>query len=74
MFKKHMTPIGIHRKGTLSSHPNKQKSAIQPAIDAARGGGANPFQDYTKATPMANPQAPADDMSVSDSWGNDGGI
>jgi len=74
MFKKHMTPIGIHRKGTMSSHPSKQ-SGIQPAINAARGGGANPFQDYAKATPMANPQAPADDGDADDAgWGSNGGI
>lgn len=60
MFKKHMTPIGIHRKGTLSAPANKG-SAIQPAINAARGGASNSMQDYAKATPMAQPRP---DMGV----------
>jgi hypothetical protein len=55
-----MTPIGIQRPGALHTSPNKG-SAIQPAINAARGGASNSMQDYTKATPMAQPQAP-DDM------------
>ncbi len=63
MFKKHMTPIGIHRKGSLSA-PADKGSAIQPAINAARGGASNSMQDYAKVTPMAQPQAepmPTDD-------------
>ncbi len=58
MRKRHMTPIGIHRKGSLHNSPDKS-SATQVASDMARGGGSNPFQDYAKATPMANPQPPA---------------
>lgn len=60
MFKKHMTPIGIHRGGSLHTAPNKN-SAVQPAINAARGGASNSMQDYAKATPMADPQPPMDD-------------
>ncbi len=59
MFKKDMTPIGIHRKGSLHTSPNKG-SAIQPAINAARGGASSSMQDYAKATPMAAPQPPMD--------------
>lgn len=55
MFKKNMTPIGIHRKGSLHAPANKG-SSIQPAINTARGGASNTMQDYAKATPMANPQ------------------
>ena len=55
MFKKHMTPLS--RKGSLHTHADKG-SSIRPAMDAARGGAANTLQDYAKATPMANPQAP----------------
>ncbi len=65
MFKKHMTPIGIHRKGNLVSSPNKG-SSIKPAMDVARGGASNSLQDYTKATPMANPTAP--DMGMGDDF------
>ncbi len=56
MFKKHMTPINIHRPGALHTTPDKG-SAIQPAINAARGGASNTLQDYAKVTPMAQPQA-----------------
>ncbi len=60
MFKKHMTPIGIHRKGSLHA-PADKGSSIQPAINAARGGASNSMQDYAKVTPMAQPQPPMDD-------------
>ncbi len=65
MFKKHMTPIGVHRKGSLHTAPNKN-SAIQPAINAARGGASNSMQDYGKVTPMAQPQPPMDDAGSGD--------
>ncbi len=60
MFKKDMTPIGVHRKGSLHTAPNKG-SAIRPAMAAARGGASNSMQDYAKATPMAAPQPAMDD-------------
>ncbi len=61
MFKKHMTPIGIHRKGSLHA-PADKGSTVQAAANAARGGASNTLQDYAKATPMANPQPPDDNM------------
>lgn len=54
MFKKNMTPIGIHKKGTLHNAPNKG-SAQRNLPGAAAGGAAPNFQDYGKATPMAQP-------------------
>ncbi len=60
MFKKDMTPIGIHRKGSLHTSPNKG-AAMRPAMAAAQGGASNSMQDYAKATPMAQPQPPMDD-------------
>lgn len=68
MFKKHMTPIGIHRKGSLNNSPGKEATPPAPAMAAARGGGSNTMNDYAKATPMANPQAP-DDGSGGDPFG-----
>ena len=66
MFKKNMTPIGIHKKGTLDNAPNKGSSQRNlPA--AATGGGPSSFQSYGKATPMAQP-APAPDGLGSGSW------
>jgi hypothetical protein len=66
MFKKHMTPIGIHKKGTLDNTPDKGSSQRDlPA--AATGGGPSSFQSYGKATPMAQP-APAPDGLGSGSW------
>ncbi len=61
MFKKHMTPIGIHRPGSLNNAPGKV-TAPAPAMAAARGGGSNTMNDYAKATPMAQPAPmPMDD-------------
>ncbi len=61
MRKKHMSPINIIKKGSVSNAP--QKAAFPPpaAMDAARGGGSNTMNDYAKATPMANP-TPSMDM------------
>lgn len=70
MFKKHMTPIGIHKKGTLDNSPDKGSSQRNlPA--AATGGGPSSFQSYGKATPMAQP-APAPDGIGSGSFGGNG--
>ncbi len=60
MFKKHMTPINIHRPGTMSNAPGKGAFPPAPAMAAARGGGSNSMNDYAKATPMAQPAAPMD--------------
>ncbi len=66
MFKKHMTPIGIHKKGTLDNTPDKGSS--QRNLPGAAAGGSTPsFNDYGKATPMAQP-APAPDGLGSGSW------
>jgi hypothetical protein len=67
MFKKDMTPIGIHKKGSLHNAPNKGSSQrLLP--QAASGGSSQPdFQSYGKATPMAQP-APAPDGLGSGSW------
>lgn len=69
MFKKHMTPIGIHKKGSLDNTPNKGSS--QRNLPAAASGGAPSFQSYGKATPMARP-APAPDGLGSGSWPGNG--
>jgi len=70
MFKKHMAPIGIHKKGTLDNTPNKGSSQRDlPA--AATGGGPSSFQSYGKATPMAKP-APAPDGLGTGSFGGIG--
>lgn len=70
MFKKDMTPLAPHtKKGTLDNTPNKGSSQrLLPA--AAAGGGPTSFQDYAKATPMAQPQRPAppNDGLGSGSW------
>lgn len=70
MFKKHMTPIGVHKKGTLDNTPNKGSSQ-RNLPQAAAGGGAPNFNDYGKATPMAQP-APAPDGLGSGSWTGNG--
>jgi hypothetical protein len=56
MFKKHMTPIGVHKKGTLHSSPNKGSS--QRFLPSAGGGTPN-IQSYAKATPMADSDQPS---------------
>ncbi len=61
MFKKHMTPIGIHRPGRLNNNPGKAAFPPAPAMAAARGGATNTLNDYAKATPMAQPQPPMGD-------------
>lgn len=67
MFKKNMTPIGIHKKGSLDNTPNKGSSQ-RTLPGAASGGMSQPsFQSYGKATPMAQP-APAPDALGSGSW------
>ena len=68
MFKKHMTPIGIHKKGTLHSSPNK--GSDQRSMPGAGGGGPSSFQSYAKATPMAQSDqpAPAPDGLGSGTW------
>lgn len=70
MFKKHMTPIGIHKKGSLDNTPDKG-SAQRTLPAAATGGGPSSFQSYGKATPMAQP-APAPDGIGSGSFGGNG--
>ena len=70
MFKKHMTPIGIHKKGSLDNTPDKG-SAQRNLPAAATGGGPSSFQSYGKATPMAQP-APAPDGIGSGSFGGNG--
>jgi hypothetical protein len=57
MFKKHMTPIGVHHKGSLHSSPNKGSS--QRHLPAAAAGGVPNIQSYAKATPMAQSDQPA---------------
>ena len=70
MFKKHMTPLGVHKKGTLQSSPNKGSNQRDLA-GAGAGGPPSSFQNYTKATPMAQSDqpAPAPDGLGSGSWG-----
>lgn len=72
MFKKDMTPIGVHKKGTLDNSPNKGSS--QRTLPGAAAGGSPPsFNDYGKATPMAQPApAPEPDGLGSGSWGGNG--
>lgn len=70
MFKKNMTPLGVHRKGSLDNSPNKG-SAQRNLPGAATGGGPSSFQAYGKATPMAQP-APAPDGLGSGSWPGNG--
>lgn len=70
MFKKHMTPIGIHKKGSLDNSPDKG-SDQRDLPGAATGGGPASFQSYGKATPMAKP-APAPDGLGSGSWSGNG--
>lgn len=65
MFKKHMTPLGIHKKGTLHSSPNK--GSDQRDMVGASGGVAPNMNDYTKATPMPDSDQP--DGLGSGSWG-----
>jgi len=69
MFKKDMTPIGVHKKGTLHSSPNKGSSQRHLA-GAGTGGPQASFQNYAKATPMAQSDqpAPAPDGLGSGSW------
>ncbi len=69
MLKKHMTPIGIHRAGSLHSSPNKGSS--QRNLVGANGGAAPNFNDYAKATPMAESDqpAPVPDGIGSGTWG-----
>jgi hypothetical protein len=70
LHKKDMTPLSVHKKGTLHNSVNKASSARNlPA--AATGGGPASFQSYAKATPMAQPQqsAPAPDGIGSGDWG-----
>lgn len=70
MFKKHMTPIGIHKPGSLDNTPNKGNQQRElPA--AATGGGPASFQSYGKATPMAKPAPPPDGLG-SGTWGGNG--
>ncbi len=59
MRKKHMTPLNIHRNGSVSNSGGKGAFPPPAAMAAARGGGDNTLNDYAKATPMAQP-APAD--------------
>jgi len=70
MFKKHMTPLGIHKKGTLHNDPNKG-SDQRDLPGSAAGGGPSSFQSYQKATPMAQP-APVPDGLGSGSWAGNG--
>jgi hypothetical protein len=57
MFKKDMTPIGVHKKGTLHSSPNK--GSAQRHLPSAAAGGIPNMQSYAKATPMAQSDQPA---------------
>lgn len=69
MFKKDMTPIGVHKKGSLHSSPNKGSN--QRRLVGSAGGGMPNMQSYAKATPMAQSDqpAPAPDGLGSGSWG-----
>lgn len=59
MFKKDMTPLQPHtKKGDLDA-PSNKGSSQRYLPSAAAGGGRPSFQDYGKATPMAQPQRPA---------------
>lgn len=62
MFKKHMTPIGIHRPGTLHTHAGKgaMESTLpsRGALNTLVGSPQSP-NNYAKASPMsAAPTAP----------------
>ncbi len=57
MFKKNMTPIGIHKKGTLHTSPNKGSS--QRFLPGSGSGGSPNMGSYAKATPMAQSDQPA---------------
>lgn len=70
MFKKNMTPIGVHKKGTLDNRPGKGNDQ-RDLPGAATGGGPSSFQSYGKATPMAQP-APANTALGSGSWSGNG--
>jgi hypothetical protein len=70
MLKKHMTPIGIHRAGSLHTSPNKGSSQ-RNLVGAGAGGAPSSIQDYAKATPMADSDqpAPVPDGLGSGTWG-----
>lgn len=69
MLKKHMTPIGIHKAGSMHSSPNKG-SAQRNLPGAGTGGPPSSFQSYGKATPMpeSDQPAPAPDGLGTGSW------
>jgi hypothetical protein len=52
VLKKHLTPIGRSRQ--IVKHAGKGAVA-QPLPGAAQGGYASNMNDYSQATPMANP-------------------
>lgn len=70
LHKKDMTPISIHKKGTIDKSVNKASNA-RSLPGAATGGGPASFQSYGKATPMAQPQpsSPAPDGLGTGDWG-----
>lgn len=68
MFKKDMTaPHTRGKQGDKHNSVNKASSA-RDLPGAATGGGPASFQSYAKATPMAQPQAPAPDGIGTGSW------
>jgi len=56
VLKKHLTPIG--KAGKIVKHVGKGATE-QNLPGAAAGGYASNLNDYSQATPMANPVAPS---------------
>jgi hypothetical protein len=60
VLKKHLTPIG--NKGKIIKHIGK--GATEQALPNAAGGGfSNTANDYSQATPMANPTSDTPDTT-----------
>lgn len=55
VLKRHLTPLS--KAGKIVKHAGKG-STEQPLPGAAQGGFANNMNDYSQATPMANPSPP----------------
>lgn len=76
MFKKHMTPIGIHRPGSLHAHVGKGASEStlpqRGALNSLVGSPQTP-NNYAKATPMSAGAAPQPPDGSSPSPFSDGG-
>ena len=55
-FKKHLTPIGRGKAAQIVKHVGKGATE-QNLPGAAAGGYSSNMNDYSQATPMANPTA-----------------